>query len=147
MLRYIAGLALLPCVAAPFYLSADPSREERAAFYHLLKSYVLGFAVAMFCMYVVPLRHCPSNPLLSHMVQRRKEMNIRYKIGGTNADLAYGLENLWFNADLEPQSLWVNLGFWKVRFPINGCGVTSALIDPRTQPIPPRLAQTCSESF
>ncbi|PKY03269.1 hypothetical protein P168DRAFT_298071 [Aspergillus campestris IBT 28561] len=47
------------------------------------------------------------------MVQRRKEMNSRYQIGGANADLAYGLENLWFNADLEPQSLWVNLGFWK----------------------------------
>lgn len=112
MSRYLVGLALCPCVAAPFYLSKDASNEDRQRFYHFFLSYSLGFAIALFCTYVIPLRHCPSNPLLSHMVERRKEMNKRYGI--SNADLAYGLENLWFNADLEPQTLWVNLGYWEV---------------------------------
>jgi hypothetical protein len=71
--------------------------------------------VALFCTYVLPLRHCPSNPLLSHMVQRRKRTNEQNKIQGPNVDTAYGLENLWFNAILEPQTLWVNLGHWEVR--------------------------------
>lgn len=112
--RYVAGLVLLPCAAAPFYLSEATSHEDREAFKLVLKSYVVGFAVAMFCAYVVPLRHCPSNPFLSHMVERRKKMHEQFRIAGLEVDSQYGLENLWFNADLEPQSLWVNLGYWEV---------------------------------
>ncbi|EAW16974.1 uncharacterized protein NFIA_003290 [Aspergillus fischeri NRRL 181] len=47
------------------------------------------------------------------MVSRRKAMNKKCQIEGKSADLAYGMENLWFNADLEPQTLWVNLGYWE----------------------------------
>ncbi|KAL2819009.1 hypothetical protein BDW59DRAFT_174997 [Aspergillus cavernicola] len=47
------------------------------------------------------------------MVKRRKEVNQQNKIQGPNVDTAYGLENLWFNAVLEAQTLWVNLGFWE----------------------------------
>ena len=112
--RYAAGLVLLPCAAAPFYLSDNTSHEDCEVFKLVLKSYVLGFAVAMFCTYVVPLRHCPSNPFLSHMVERRKEMHKQLQIHGLEVDTQYRLENLWFNADLDPQTLWVNLGYWEV---------------------------------
>ncbi|KAJ9480677.1 hypothetical protein VN97_g12862 [Penicillium thymicola] len=47
------------------------------------------------------------------MVQRRKKTNEQNKIQGANVDTAYGLENIWFNAMLEPQTLWVNLGYWE----------------------------------
>lgn len=110
MYRYLVGLAIIPSLAAPFYFS----KEEDGFFYQSLRSYALGFLVALFCTYVVPLRHCPSNPLLSHMVERRKDMNKRYAVSGTDSYLAYGLEQTWFNASLEPQTLWVNLGFWEV---------------------------------
>ena len=87
---YVAGLVLLPCAAAPFYLSEATSHEDREAFKLVLKSYVVGFAVAMFCAYVVPLRHCPSNPFLSHMVERRKKMHEQFKIAGLEVDSQYG---------------------------------------------------------
>lgn len=48
------------------------------------------------------------------MVERRKEMHKQLQIHGLEVDTQYGLENLWFNADLDPQTLWVNLGYWEV---------------------------------
>ncbi|KAL4912529.1 hypothetical protein BDW62DRAFT_194290 [Aspergillus aurantiobrunneus] len=113
MSRYIAGLALLPCGAAWFYLAHTTNHANTEPFFLALKSAGFGFAVAMFCTYIVPLRHNPSNPFLSHMVQRRKEMHRKSQMNETGVDTAYGLENLWFNADLEPQTMWVNLGYWE----------------------------------
>ncbi|PKX89306.1 uncharacterized protein P174DRAFT_454984 [Aspergillus novofumigatus IBT 16806] len=113
MYRYMVGFFSVPFALGPIYLFPDVSNDNSAPFYLFLSSYAIGFVMAMFCTYVFPLYHCPSNPLLSHMVSRRKAMNKKYQIEGESADLAYGMENLWFNADLEPQTLWVNLGYWE----------------------------------
>lgn len=86
--------------------------------YHAALGFVLGILVTLVCSFVPSIWHCPTNPLLGQMVQLRKK---RFRVAGQNGGFGqfelkdhYGLEHQVLNLDFEPQTMWMNVGLWKV---------------------------------
>lgn len=86
--------------------------------YHAALGFVLGILITLACSFVPSIWHCPTNPLLGQMVQLRKK---RFRVAGQNGGFGqfemkdhYGLEHQVLNLDFEPQTMWMNVGLWKV---------------------------------
>lgn len=89
-----------------------------------LSIFLLGIAAANFCVYILPLRYNPGNMFLAEFTRRRlkqqaKQAKNKKALGKLDRyerlDM-YGLEHAFLNLDLEPRSMWENVGYWKVSF-------------------------------
>ncbi|KAK4498684.1 hypothetical protein PRZ48_009194 [Zasmidium cellare] len=83
-----------------------------------LALFCLGLAASYFCRFVLPLRYNPTNPFTSEFTRRRLKRNKGRGRGNGKLDAAakadmYGLEHTYFNMNLEPETMWENVGYWK----------------------------------
>jgi hypothetical protein len=92
---------------------------------HIVYPFTAGILVTLFCQYVIPLRHCPSNPLMSPLIGLRKKADHGQKLRPFEQKDHYGLEHRLLNLKTEPESMWLNVGFWKVRKMANDKAVTT----------------------
>jgi len=96
-----------------------------------LSLFLLGIAASHFCIYVLPLRYNPWNPFVAEFTRRRlkqqakkaknKNRNVHgngngdgdNKLGRYEQLDMYGMEHAFLNLDLEPRTMWENVGYWK----------------------------------
>lgn len=81
-------------------------------------SFATGILVTLASSLIPAIWHCPTNPFLGQMVQlRKKRSRLASRPGGLSQfDLTdhYGLEQQVLNLDFNAQTMWMNVGFWKV---------------------------------
>ncbi|KAJ0424718.1 hypothetical protein BJY00DRAFT_309135 [Aspergillus carlsbadensis] len=96
-------------------------------FQHITLGFILGLLASLLAFTAIPaIWHCPTNPLLGQMVQlRKKRMRLSGGRSGSSGGSGsagfgqfemkdhYGLEHQVLNMDFEPETMWMNVGFWK----------------------------------
>lgn len=91
-----------------------------------LSLYMLGGFSTLLCLYVLPLRYNLSSPWLAEWSRRRLKQANAAKRNRNNRQQGqdefsryekndvYGLEHAFINMELEPRTMWANVGYWKV---------------------------------
>ncbi|KAL4901763.1 hypothetical protein BDW74DRAFT_181477 [Aspergillus multicolor] len=82
----------------------------------LALAFTAGILATLSCLILPVIWHCPSNPILGPMVQMRKKRSRIEQAGGLGAfELKdhYGLEHQVLNLDFRPETMWMNVGFWR----------------------------------